>query len=251
MTSTGRVSIATMALVLGGLMMFALATRPAQASSEPVLSAVSFSPSTVTAGQTSTLSFTATNAVSVEAVFFRLPDGTSGSLPMGSFTQVGTTFSGAVSVPANALGGVWRISELGVRNNQNVTYRFEASDLFASTSACPTFDNAGVFICGSTIVRDNGRLSVQQSATVPLPTATHVADGNELIRVTAGANLVAWPTADTDVETALRAFSRPVIAVYEFNSASRSWRRFFPRLPAFMNNLNRLRAGAAYWVMSE
>ncbi len=153
-----------------GLALFGLGTQPAGAANEPVLSALSFTPATVNAGQTSTISFTATNAVSVEAVFFRLPDGTSGSLPIGSFSQVGASFSATVSVPANALGGSWRVSELGVKNSQNVTYRFLASDLH-SVSTCPTFQNIGVFACASDIVRDSGLLTVQQSAPPSAPPA--------------------------------------------------------------------------------
>ncbi|OAI40382.1 hypothetical protein AYO38_05960 [bacterium SCGC AG-212-C10] len=136
---------------------------------EPQLQALSFSPTPVAAGTSTTLSFAVTNADSVEAVFFRQPNGTNGFLAPESWKKTGDTFSATVPIPVSALGGEWRITELGVRTLQDVVYRFSAADIYPSQSACPVFQNIGVFTCASSIVRDSGRVTVQGDAAGPDP----------------------------------------------------------------------------------
>ena len=135
----------------------------------PVLSGLVISPSTLQPGESATLSVTVTDAAAMEAVFFRQPSGTNGSLPLGAFTRSGNTFTATLTVPANALSGVWRIAELGVRNAVNETYRFLAADLFSGVMPCPSFQNIGVFACASTLVQTNGLLTVIAGTPAPPP----------------------------------------------------------------------------------
>jgi hypothetical protein len=42
-----------------------------------------------------------------------------------------------------------------------------------------------------------------------------------------------------------------VAVVYEWDPASGEWKRYFPGLPGFLNNLKTMRQGNAYWVIAK
>ena len=65
-----------------------------------------------------------------------------------------------------------------------------------------------------------------------------------------GANFVAWPGSNQAVEVALGG-DPSVAVVYEWDAASRTWRRYFPDLPDYLNNLETLRQGNVYWVIAR
>lgn len=87
----------------------------------------------------------------------------------------------------------------------------------------------------------------------PAPTMTptpSAAAGAPSLPLSPGANLVAWPG---DNVSPAEAFSgnTSIKVVYEWNAATGEWRRYFPGLPAYLNNLARLNKGGAYWVIAN
>ena len=152
-------SIPALAASTRAALLFLLSVSPI-ASAEPILNSLGFSPGSVSREGSTLLSIDVTGATDIEAVFFRRPSGTFGFLPLGEFSQIGTVFSAQIDIPANTAAGDWRISEFGVFDSFDETFRFLASDLYAGTSTCPGFDNIGVFACTSDVVRDNGTLTV-------------------------------------------------------------------------------------------
>ncbi len=81
------------------------------------------------------------------------------------------------------------------------------------------------------------------------PTATPTASVPSLA-LSPGANFVAWPGSNQAVEVAL-GDDPSVAVVYEWDAASRTWRRYFPDLPDYLNNLETLRQGNVYWVIAR
>lgn len=65
-----------------------------------------------------------------------------------------------------------------------------------------------------------------------------------------GANLVAWGGGNVDPAVAF-AGNSSVAVVYEWDPATGEWKRYFPGLPGFLNNLRMLREGNAYWVIAK
>jgi uncharacterized protein YkwD len=65
-----------------------------------------------------------------------------------------------------------------------------------------------------------------------------------------GANLVAWP-GDNVPPAQVFSGNSSVKVVYEWNPATGEWRRYFPGLPAYLNNLAKLNKGGAYWVIAN
>lgn len=79
--------------------------------------------------------------------------------------------------------------------------------------------------------------------------ATPTQTGNSL-PLSPGANLVAWPGGSTSAQQAF-GNSNTVAVVYEWDAARGEWKRYFPGLPGFLNNLQDLRQGNAYWVIAK
>ena len=95
-------------------------------------------------------------------------------------------------------------------------------------------------------------ISPTQSPTntpVPSPTATPSSPSASL-PLSPGANLVAWPSANTNPAQAF-AGNTNISVVYEWDPVTGEWKRYFPGLPAFLNNLTSLRQGAAYWIIAK
>ncbi len=65
-----------------------------------------------------------------------------------------------------------------------------------------------------------------------------------------GANLVAWPGDNVSPAQAF-AGNSSIKVVYEWMPATGEWHRYFPGLPAYLNNLTRLNKGGAYWVIAN
>lgn len=81
------------------------------------------------------------------------------------------------------------------------------------------------------------------------PTATPTGSVPSLA-LSPGANFVAWPGSNQPVEVAL-GDDPSVAVVYEWDAASRTWKRYFPDLPDYLNNLEMLRQGNVYWVIAR
>jgi hypothetical protein len=62
---------------------------------------------------------------------------------------------------------------------------------------------------------------------------------------------VGWPGEDQDPKTALKSVSGNIKVVYRWNASARKWERYSPDLPAYANNLEKLRKGEAYWVITK
>lgn len=86
-------------------------------------------------------------------------------------------------------------------------------------------------------------------ANTPAPAATPSSPAGSL-PLAPGANLVAWPGGTTDPAEAF-AGNTVVSVVYEWDPQTGAWKRYFPGLPAYLNNLRSLRQGGAYWVIAK
>ncbi len=88
----------------------------------------------------------------------------------------------------------------------------------------------------------------QAPANTPVPSAT--AGGAPSLPLSPGANLVAWPGEDMSPAQAFGG-TTSIRVVYEWNATSGEWNRYFPGLPAYLNNLSRIHKGGAYWVIAK
>lgn len=61
---------------------------------------------------------------------------------------------------------------------------------------------------------------------------------------------MAWGGGNVDPAVAF-AGNTSVAVVYEWDPATGEWKRFFPGLPAYLNNLKSMRQGGAYWVIAK
>lgn len=80
-------------------------------------------------------------------------------------------------------------------------------------------------------------------AATPLPTIS--------LALSPGANLVAWPAADSNPAIVMGGAGSNVAIVYAWDEASGTWKRYGPSLPSFMNNLTLLKQGQSYWVIAR
>jgi uncharacterized protein YkwD len=87
------------------------------------------------------------------------------------------------------------------------------------------------------------------TATVPAATATPASPGNSL-PLSPGANLVAWPSGSVAPSEAFKG-NNTVSVVYEWDPVAGEWKRYFPGLPEYLNNLTTMRQGGAYWVIAK
>lgn len=84
----------------------------------------------------------------------------------------------------------------------------------------------------------------------PTSTPTPVATPRPVLPLLPGANLMAWPGSDAPPQVAL-AGQPGIQAVYSYNPVTRTWSRYIPALPAFVNDLTMLRQGQAYWFIAS
>ena len=66
-----------------------------------------------------------------------------------------------------------------------------------------------------------------------------------------GANLLAWPGGDLPPAVALGAIAPAIRIVYGYDTASGTWVRYAPGLPAYLNNMAVLKKGQAYWFIAK
>jgi len=88
--------------------------------------------------------------------------------------------------------------------------------------------------------------ATQAPASTPVPSAA----GALSLPLSPGANLVAWPGDNVSPAQAF-AGNSSIKVVYEWMPATGEWHRYFPGLPAYLNNLTRLNKGGAYWVIAN
>jgi hypothetical protein len=84
----------------------------------------------------------------------------------------------------------------------------------------------------------------------PAPSTPPPAGGGQpALELRAGANLVAWPRDDLAPDRLVT--DQPgVAAIYGYDPATGTWKRYGPGLPAYVNNLKVLQEGQAYWFMA-
>lgn len=87
-------------------------------------------------------------------------------------------------------------------------------------------------------------------APTATPTAAASASAGNALPLSPGANLVAWPGNNISAAEAFGS-STSISVVYEWDPANKEWKRYFPGLPAFLNNLGTLRQGGAYWIIAK
>ena len=63
-----------------------------------------------------------------------------------------------------------------------------------------------------------------------------------------GWNLVVFQGPATPTEQALASILNKVRSVYHFDNAIKKWHRFFPNVPAYVNNLVEMLSFNAYWI---
>ena len=83
----------------------------------------------------------------------------------------------------------------------------------------------------------------------PPPAATPK-QGSVSLPLSAGANFIAWPGESVSPAQVFAA-NTPVKVVYEWNPLTGEWRRYFPGMPAYLNNLSKLNKGGVYWLIAD
>jgi hypothetical protein len=94
----------------------------------------------------------------------------------------------------------------------------------------------------------SGAVAMYGTATAPPPPQF---PARSELPITPGANLLTWPGADASPQKALGDQSASVVAIYAYDSATKTWSRYAPGVPDYVNNLVTLRRGAAYWFVAR
>ena len=94
------------------------------------------------------------------------------------------------------------------------------------------------------------------SAPAPTPSPTPAAPPSQpllppSLALKAGANLLTWPGAASSPSLALSGPGSVVQAIYGWNAATRTWDRYFPGVPGYVNTLSSLKTGQPYWFVSR
>lgn len=76
------------------------------------------------------------------------------------------------------------------------------------------------------------------------------APASVIIRLLPGANLIAWPERQSST-AAMRTGGTAIEAIYAYDTATKTWLRFGPGLPPYVNSLHQLEPGRAYWVIAN
>ncbi len=99
--------------------------------------------------------------------------------------------------------------------------------------------------------------TTSSATATPSPTATRTPAASPTrqappsLPLLPGANLLAWPGADAPPAIALAGQGTAIRMVYSWNASTRTWERYGPDLPAFLNNMALLRKGGAYWFLAN
>jgi uncharacterized protein YkwD len=94
------------------------------------------------------------------------------------------------------------------------------------------------------------------ATTTPTAAATRTATpsgsiAKDAVPLKPGANLVTWPGNDASPADALGGSAGNIAAVYAFDPTTRTWRRYAPGAPAYVNNLVAMKKGEAYWIIAK
>lgn len=86
-----------------------------------------------------------------------------------------------------------------------------------------------------------------KATNTPGPTATPTSGS---LPLSPGANFVAWPGTSMAPAEAFKG-NTTVAVVYEWDAVNGEWNRYFPGLPAYLNNLKIMKQGGAYWIIAK
>lgn len=96
---------------------------------------------------------------------------------------------------------------------------------------------------------DDGSESVAFAATsAPANAPAMARHAAELFSIETGANFVTWTGGEVSPDRLFGGESRELV-LYRWDSLRRSWLRYGPGLPAFLQSLHRLRPGDGIWVV--
>ncbi|MFN0095968.1 MAG: CAP domain-containing protein [Dehalococcoidia bacterium] len=86
--------------------------------------------------------------------------------------------------------------------------------------------------------------------TPALPTPAPQPQPQPNVVLYAGANLVTWVGNTVPAATGLQPAAASVTAVYSYEAATGTWSRFGPALPSYVNSIQTLERGRAYWMLA-
>lgn len=66
-----------------------------------------------------------------------------------------------------------------------------------------------------------------------------------------GANLLAWPGNNLPPAQALAGLENQITIVYSFDASTGTWQRFAPGLPSYLNTMDTMKKGNAYWFIAK
>jgi len=98
-----------------------------------------------------------------------------------------------------------------------------------------------------TAVRTPSPTPTRTPSPQPSPTAPPV----QTLPLYPGANLIAWAGSTQAAADAIRPYASSIQMVYDWDPKTRTWLRFGPGLPSYVNTLKELREGKAYWVIAR
>lgn len=65
-----------------------------------------------------------------------------------------------------------------------------------------------------------------------------------------GANLLAWPGNNLPPAQALAGLEKQITIVYSWDARTGTWQRFGPSLPSYLNTMDTMKKGNAYWFIA-
>jgi len=65
-----------------------------------------------------------------------------------------------------------------------------------------------------------------------------------------GANLLAWPGNNLPPAQALAGLENQITIVYSWDPVSGTWQRYGPGLPWYLNTMQSMQKGNAYWFIA-
>jgi len=116
------------------------------------------------------------------------------------------------------------------------------STLSPTPTATPTLPGASLSPSGTpTATATPSPTATPTRTPVPLPS----------LPLLPGLNFVAWPGQTTAPGSVLGGMSDVIQVVYGWDPVLRRWERYGPGLPAYVNTLQQLKQGEAYWLIAS
>lgn len=88
------------------------------------------------------------------------------------------------------------------------------------------------------------------TATATQPPAPTASPTPRSLALSPGANLVSWPNSTTSASAAFQG-AAGISIVYAWDAANGAWQRYGPGLPPYVNSLQTVTEGQAFWVIAS